>query len=386
MADKTFKPDINWMAEKYDEYNNKLFSGKLGKCDFGIFTKGKGSQGGVLGWFKLCGSNVRVSVRSRGIYKCGLYPYENIKITNQNFVELGKPKIELNGNYSGTENVFIATLVHEMCHYYTYMNGYCPKQCHGPEFKQIAHEVSLRSNGMFSIQRIASAEQMNELELSDDMKAKRTNRLEKKKTVVSAVVTFLKNGSVKLSLTSSKPLINLIRTSEEGCGNEVFVTKDYDILSYLFNKGYNKNFRTWKYYEIGDKPWINEFRSMLQNSNTEASEELKAKTEQPQNRIRRRLFSVRTLNGVFECDATTYASLVKAIKKRFPQITDDSLNKLINNPMNYRMEESKVNIKKIVESVINNFIKEDIKSDDMIEINQDENLGLFSPLEIDGNN
>ena len=43
--EKTFKPNVQWMAKKYKEMNQKLFYGQLGDCDFGIFTTGKGSEG-----------------------------------------------------------------------------------------------------------------------------------------------------------------------------------------------------------------------------------------------------------------------------------------------------------------------------------------------------
>ena len=103
--------------------------------------------------------------------------WERIYIDRNNFAELCHPTIELNGNYSGTEHGFLETLVHEMCHYYTEMDGYCPRQGHGFEFRNIGSIVTSRSNGMFTIQRLASAEQMTELELSDEMKAKRERRL-----------------------------------------------------------------------------------------------------------------------------------------------------------------------------------------------------------------
>ena len=47
-TDKTFKPTVEWMEQKYQEMNKLLFNGKLGQCNFAIFTSGKGSQGGVL--------------------------------------------------------------------------------------------------------------------------------------------------------------------------------------------------------------------------------------------------------------------------------------------------------------------------------------------------
>ena len=162
MEDKSFVPNIQWMSEKYDEMNEKLFGGSLGRCSFGVFTTGKGSQGNVLGWFKITRKGVKIDRYTRRMYALEDW-FDKVYIDKNNFVEKCWPKIELNGNYSGTENGFLATLVHEMCHYYTYMNGFAPKQGHGPEFREIGMAVSNRSNGMFTIQRLASAEQMNDL-------------------------------------------------------------------------------------------------------------------------------------------------------------------------------------------------------------------------------
>ena len=58
--DKTFKPTVEWMAQKYQEMNEKLFGGELGYCDFNIFTTGRGSEGGTLGWFKITARNIRI--------------------------------------------------------------------------------------------------------------------------------------------------------------------------------------------------------------------------------------------------------------------------------------------------------------------------------------
>ena len=56
--DKTFIPNTQWMAEKYDEMNSQLFNGALGECDFNVFTTGRGSQGGTLGWFKIAARGI----------------------------------------------------------------------------------------------------------------------------------------------------------------------------------------------------------------------------------------------------------------------------------------------------------------------------------------
>lgn len=380
--ENTFKPNIQWMAEKYNEMNEKLFNGELGACDFDIFTKGRGSQGGVLGWFKITGRNLKVSRHTRRMYQ--YYDgWDKTFVNKGNFVEICKPRIELNGNYSGTETGFLATLVHEMCHYYTYMRGYCPKQGHGREFRQIGQIVSARSNGLFTIQRLASAEQMSQLELNDEMKTKREKRLNNKKASVTAIIVTTKEGKVKLTITSSKNLINLITTSEKYERNEnVVTTNDSDIIDYLFNKGYRKNMRTWRYWSLEDKPWLGELNTMLAQTEVETPVGSDKSQPTPQAKQPRRIFSIKTSNGTFEHDGSSFHSLQKALRERFPKMNDEIINKIINNPSNYRMEENRKNIKTVIREVVEDFVSNNGEGGD-IDINPDMNLGLQSPLEIE---
>ena len=382
--DKTFKPNEEWMANKYNEMNQQLFGGSLGNCDFAIFTSGKGSQGGVLGWFKITGSNVRADRYSRRMFVGGWGT--KVFIDRNNFVRLCRPRIELNGNYTGTEQSFLATLAHEMCHYYTYMDGYCPKQGHGREFKEIGQIVSQRSNGMFTIQRLASAEQMSEMELSDEMKAKREKRLSNRKSSVTAIFVFTKQGQVKLTITSSQNLINMISASEEERGNNVVTTNNADVIDYLFAKGYKKNMRTWRYWSLEGKPWIDELKQMLPETSGETLG-VKRPTVQPQPKQSKRVFSIKTSNGIFEYDGSSYYALLNALKERFPRTSEDAILKLINNPNNYRMVESRMNTKSIIKEVIDEFMKNEFRGannmDNAVEITPDMNLGLESPLEMD---
>ena len=301
-------------------------------------------------------------------------------------MRLCKPRIELNGNYTGTEQSFLATLAHEMCHYYTYMNGYCPKQGHGREFKEIGQIVSQRSNGMFTIQRLASAEQMSEMELSDEMKAKREKRLSNRKSSVTAVIVFTPEGKIKLSITSNERLVNLIKTTSEGYGEKVIVTNNADVIDYLFAKGYKKNMRTWRYWSLEGKPWIDELKQMLPETSGETLG-VKRPIVQPQPKQSKRVFSIKTSNGAFEYDANSYYALLNALKERFPRTSEDAILKLINNPNNYRMVESRMNTKSIIKEVIDEFMKNEFRGannmNNTVEITPDMNLGLESPLEMD---
>lgn len=385
--DKTFKPTVEWMAQKYQEMNEQLFNGVLGDCNFNIFTTGRGSQGGTLGWFKIGARGIRVDRYSRKMYK--RIGWDTEYIDKHNFVNLCKPTIELNGNYSGTEHGFLATLVHEMCHYYTYMNGYCPKQGHGPEFRQIGSIVSSRSNGLFTIQRLASAEDMSQLELNDEMKAKREKRLNNKKASVTAIIVMTQEGKVKLTITSNQNLINLITNTEKNERNEnVVTTNDSSVIDYLFSKGYRKNMRTWRYWSLEDKPWINEFKNMLPETSGEVlgvkrPQQPQVQQQEPKQPIR--VFSIRTSTGTFEHDGSSYFGLKKALKERFPKMSDEALEKIIQNPANYRMKENKINLKTLIEGVIDEFMENEFKganNNDSVEITPDMNLGKYSPLEL----
>lgn len=383
--DKTFKPTVEWMTARYAEMNDELFGGELGECSFAIFTTGRGSEGGTLGWFKITRRGIYINRYSRKMYKNN--GWEKIDIDRKNFVGLCQPRIELNGNYSGTEHSFLATLVHEMCHYYTYMYGYAPKQGHGREFKEIGYIVSQRSNGMFTIQRLASAEQMTEMELNDTMKAKRAKRLANKKSSVTAIFVFTKEGKVKLTITSNQSLINMISTSEKERGDNVVTTNDAEIIEYLFSKGYRKNMRTWRYWSLEDKHWLGELKSMLPETSGEVLgvKRLAAQQVPPQQTPTqpKLIFSIKTSNGVFETECSSYVELRNKLKQRFPNMSYETITKLMDNKANFKtITENKMNTKSIIKEVIEEFINDET-SNDSVEINPDMNLGLQSPLEME---
>ena len=306
--------------------------------------------------------------------------WEKIDIDRKNFVGLCQPRIELNGNYSGTEHSFLATLVHEMCHYYTYMYGYAPKQGHGREFKEIGYIVSQRSNGMFTIQRLASAEQMTEMELNDTMKAKRAKRLANKKSSVTAIIVFTKEGKVKLTITSNQSLVNMISTSEKERGDNVVTTNDAEIIEYLFSKGYRKNMRTWRYWSLEDKPWLGELKSMLPEVSGETLGIRRPAAQQVPPKHTKMIFSIKTSNGVFETEVTTPNDLKRKLRERFPKLNDEAIERLFNNNANYRMVENIMNTKTIIKEVIEEFMSNEMNND-AIAIDPDMNLGLQSPLE-----
>ena len=401
--DRTFKPTVEWMARKYDEMNNWLFNGQLGKCDFDVFTSGRGSQGSVLGWFKITGDNIYIDRGSRRMYVGSYFSTARTYIDRYNFVRICCPKIELNGNYSGLEKAFLATLVHEMCHYYTYMYGYAPKQGHGREFKDIGAIVSSRSEGMFTIQRLASAEDMSNLDLSDEMKAKNEKRLENKKSSITAIFDYRTNGQICLTMTSNKPLIEMIVNSHET--NQTFkvvVSNDKKLIDFLFDKGYRKNLRTWRYWFVQGKDWIPTIDNYATDEyvNPQYADKYDEwmevfvpnyqKVEKPiTTKKDKRIFSIKTSNGVFEKDVTDLPldEIFYVVKNRFPNMKDEVIQKIITNDANYKtLKESKDTLNNIITEVIQDYFgknENNGENEDSIRITPNMNLGLYSPLEIE---
>lgn len=313
---RDFKVSIDWIRDKYVEMNQILFAGQLGDCDFDIFTKGKGSEGGILGYFKLSGK-LKADRRTGRMYMDTYYGM--VEVNSGNFIKLCKPLIALNGNYIGTEYGFLVTLIHEMCHYYTYMRGIAPTKAHGSEFYRIGNIVSNKSGGLFTIERLATAEQMSNLELNDDMKAKKEKRITNKKASIYAVFEYRYGNKVNLTTTSSQGLINKIcNFNGRKFVEKVIITNDIELIDFLFEKGYTKNFRVWRYWDVSDEPWLSK------------------------------------LDGISN----------KKVIKNTEYISEHNIRD--------RSREE------IINEVINRFIKE---KDDFVEINSDMNLGISSPFE-----
>ena len=251
------KPTTEWMTKWYDIMNKRLFNGELGDCILRPFTTGKGSNGRTLGWFKITASNIKVDRSTRRIFKSDYYSRQYVD--RSSFPSICKPCIELNANYSAPEDSWLNTLVHEMCHYYTYMYGYAPKQGHGPEFREIGAIVSSKSNGLITIQRLASAEEMTHFDLDADIKQKNQERLDRKKSNLNVCVIILDNKQVRLVTTTSMKLVdeiaNLHNTKNDtlyfGCSHET------GLVELLYSKGYRSSMRTYRYWDISNASWLN---------------------------------------------------------------------------------------------------------------------------------
>lgn len=368
-------PTSEWMSEKYDEMNTKFFGGQLGGCDFGIFTTGKGSMGRTLGRFKITGDGIKYSKRTRRMFKETERYFGDVTfVSRNNFVDLCKPRIELNGNYKWTEKAALSTLVHEMCHYYNYMYGYVPIQGHGEEFKEIAYEVSNKSKGIFTVERLAKAEQMQEMELDSAIAAKNQERRDNRKKKMIPVLVYRRDGEIRLINCGSYELVNYIMHKEANNGSTVKCSTDEGLKNFLFSKGCRIIMRGYgRYYSSYKNPFLktlDNFPMETLYSNKETDMKNVENSKPQEKRIP--LFRI-TLNGGenFELRNVTEKELRDALRARFPKWSDDAIERIASTEK-YRLNEDK--IRKIVTEVL-----EELRGSegDIGVITPDMNLGIM---------
>ena len=268
--DESFRPTVDWMSKKYAEINRRIFNWALGRCSFELFTSGRGASGKVLGTFSIKAENLRYSRRTGQLF---IHEWGgDVTIDHDNFDIVCHPTIRLNGNYHGKESAFLNVLVHEMIHYATYMNGFMPKQAHGPEFRKLCRQVAVKSEGEFEIGRVASAEDSANLNLDAEVQAKNQRRADNRLKGAVAVMVFRKNGDLELTIANNPSLIRIIANtrSKDPEVDEVVTSHNHDLLSFLVSQGFNKIFRRWKIWRIPDTNPIQKEIVKLMNADEDA--------------------------------------------------------------------------------------------------------------------
>ena len=159
-----------------------------------------------------------------------------------------------------------------MCHYYTYMNGICPKQGHGPEFRQIASYVSYKSNGSITIERLANAEKMSNFELDDEFKEKRERRVQNKINRLQCIIIETNSNEHELTLSSNDDVIKKVINYNTNKCKRILWSADSNLIKTLYDFGYKKNFRTYRYWTMNQDKWdkIKDFNFVTINEKTPA--------------------------------------------------------------------------------------------------------------------
>lgn len=225
----------------------------MGQCDFSVFTKGKGSTGNRLGFFHLVNKSpyhhLKYKKSSRRIFLLDTISQQELFVNYDNFYDLCHPEICLNGNYRATEYAFASILLHEMCHYYTYMNGYIPVQGHGTEFRNIGLTVVRNSNGYFQIQRLERDEVVSQMELNSELQAQREKKKQNNINNSLCILVYKSNGKIRLVKTKLLTVESEVLSYETRKPDtlKILLVQDPNFIEQCVNNGYGSNSRSYRY-------------------------------------------------------------------------------------------------------------------------------------------
>lgn len=226
------KPDSDWIQQKYDEFNRRYFNGRLNSCV--LECRPCGSK--FLGYFTIQGDNIKYEKSSRRMFWTH-FDNSRVYVDYDSFVGICDPLIVLNTNYDAPESSWENTLIHEMCHYYTYMEGYVPKQGHGREFKDIARKLYDKTNGEIVITTYDATGgfvQTNQKILQTAEK-RQTNRISN--TFATLVITRTKELDLRMFTEAT------LKTFLRFCKDEIIYCSNSDLIARLFDLGYNRIMR-----------------------------------------------------------------------------------------------------------------------------------------------
>ena len=159
-----FVPTEAWAVRKYDEFNRMYFDGFLPRCKIKVAPL-KEKQGFVTaGRMKMSSTGGCLTL---DIYYSDRYGY--MKVNKDTINKTLKPVITINSNYTAPEERIENTLIHEMCHFYTWFNPDgtirtpdSENNGHGKDFMEIAEKVNKASGGKIEIKQLLSSEEVME--------------------------------------------------------------------------------------------------------------------------------------------------------------------------------------------------------------------------------
>lgn len=158
-----FEPTEMWAKQKYDEFNKKYFNGFLPKCRIKVGPLKETDGTMKAGYMKMTSTGGFLTL---DCYYSERYGY--MKINRDTINKTLKPVIAINSNYSAPEKSIENTLIHEMCHFYTWFNPdgsiRIPDKdnnLHGSDFMEIASKIQEISGGEIMIKQLIDAEEMS---------------------------------------------------------------------------------------------------------------------------------------------------------------------------------------------------------------------------------
>jgi hypothetical protein len=265
-----------------------------------------------------------------------------------------------------------------MCHYYTYRNGYAPKQGHGPEFQNIARVVSERgSNIIFPIQTYCSAEERKEAEWSEEIQAQKDKRKTNSIARRKLLIIYKESGQVRLINANSDKLVNEIvdcekKATKDPC-KKIIVSSNEQLKEKLHKLGYKSNMISYRFWHLENDPIAlddvkkcNDCTVLFQSNNADDDEvitpEIYPIQQKDPNLIKN--FSFKMTNGKgFSAQNITVDQLRARLHAEFPNWSDEAIEKIINNQAYAVRESLESKFKSYITERFTNFIDEAKKKD-----------------------
>ena len=328
---------IDWMREKYDEYNKMLFDGQLPSIQFKIG-------------------------RAERNWGYASYRFNLIRGT------VTPTFITVSNRYDSPEEVKINTLIHEMIHIYDYTThpehflekannrygGYPYRKrrkydAHGAWFQSQCERINKFG---FNISTSVQTWEEEASKLSD-----RAQKTLNKKMQKGAIIGFMKEKNGR------EPWFK-IKTDEKGMNEYISTIENY-------KKHYSNYFYYIEWYITHDEKnckenntvksgwWTSDEskKSQIESNNMQFIKKTIVCDENSQEPKKAKIFKIKTNNGFFTCDARDENKLLSAIKTRFPNMSDEAIKKIMSNPSNY-IEESRNNrISRIITEVIDDYVQ-----------------------------
>jgi len=265
------KANVNWMSEKFNEFNKLYFNGRLKGIKFDLEDT-KTYRYGCCHHQLKAGLKGELRRYTRG--KQMFYRYfknfekHDVFINNSNYQDYLDITIYLNKQDDAPEEVLENTLIHEMIHAYCITQGI---NCgHTGLFKTYSKEIFEMSDGRYNITTYITSEESKQVENSIRA-AKFAKRAAKRaakavKTIENGIVLFFedKAGNITMGLYEKKKLYECFAERKYKKEN-VFICLDNNILTDAANDGY-KILSSDRHYLKSDK--INSlFEQMKKNGN-----------------------------------------------------------------------------------------------------------------------
>ena len=159
------EPTVAWMKQKYNEFNAIYFDNLLPKCHLKATPMAESGGKFRAGYMKMNHTSGVMIYNGANLYanpKTGGYDH----IDKNNIYSIMKPVIAMNSNYSAPIDALENTLIHEMCHYYTWFNEdgsiRIPDKdndLHGQDFMNAAQMITQQSGGKIQIKKLVDAEE-----------------------------------------------------------------------------------------------------------------------------------------------------------------------------------------------------------------------------------